>query len=231
MRSPVSPVVSLTTGGPVPLSEFWSDLRIAQCEPSLSGSSQQNNTAGGEQVGASWGARLWRWKIGLAAMSARDYNILSGRLELMNDGSPSFLASPPFNLFPYEDQDGLFLGAAAPVIASLPSGGATLSLSGLPGHYLLTAGDYISFTRGSPIRYELHRLVTGGRASAAGESPVMQVTPPLRPGVVPGAAVVLRQPVMRARFVAGSLKMPGQSPGNVPGPTFEIIQTLQKVEV
>lgn len=230
MRSPVSPALPLTTGGPLPLAEFWADLRFAQCEVSLTGASQQNATAGGEQIGSSWGARLWQWKVTLAAMPREDLDVISGRLDLLDDGSQTFLAMPPFNAWPARDPAGLFLGAASPVISSLPGGGKTLVLSGLPGYYTLLAGDYIAFTRSSPIRYELHKLVTGGVASAAGISPVLQVTPPLRPGVVGGAAVSLRQPVMRAKFVAGSLRIPPRQPGPAQGPSFDVIQTLQKAE-
>jgi len=140
------------------------------------------------------------------------------------------MASPPFKAFPAADPRGLFLGAAAPVIASLPGGGTTLTISGLPGHYILSAGDFIAFQRGSPARFELHKLVTGGQADAAGLSPALQVIPPIRPGTVTGAAVVLRHPAMRAKLAAGSLRMAPRQPGAAQGLSFDVIQTLQKVE-
>lgn len=227
MRTPVSPIAPLSSGA-LPLAEFWNDLRFAQAVPELSGSTVQNTTAGGEIMTGSVGARLWQFQVTLAGMARQSMDILSGRLEMLAEAGESFLAFPPFNAYPSADPMGMFLGAAVPQIASLPAGGKTLTLSGLPGLYILTAGDFIAFQRGSPARYELHRLVTGGRADAAGLSPVLQVVPPLRPGVVVGAAVTLARPVMRALIVPGSYKSTPRTPGLVAGPSFQITQTLQK---
>jgi hypothetical protein len=227
MRRPVSPTLPLS-GGPLPLAEFWSDLRfIGSTPPMLTENSVQNSTSGGEVIGASWGARLWRFQVQLAAMYRSDLDILAGRLDMLADSGLTFLATPPFRAFPAFDPQGLYLSDAAPVIDSLPVGGQTLTLSGLPGHYILTAGDFISFTRGTPARHELHRLVTGGRADDTGLSPLLQVVPPLRPGVAVGAAVAVVNPVMRGRIVPGSLKASGGLV-TVAGPSFEVMQTLQK---
>jgi hypothetical protein len=229
MRRPVSPVAPLSSG-PVPLAEFWSDLRIQTWTPNLGGDGTRNTTAGGEEITARWGAQLWRFDVTLAPMYTEDADIVGGRLDLFGDGVATFLAFPPFNAYPARDPLGLLHGAATPVISSLPAGGKTLTITGLPGNYLLTAGDYLSFTRGSPARYELHKLVTGGRASAGGVSPVLQVVPPIRPGAAPGAAVTLRKPVMRAKIVPGSLRLPSRGLGAAQGPSFQVMQTLQKAE-
>jgi hypothetical protein len=55
----------------------------------------------------------------------------------------------------------------------------------------------------------------------------LQVVPPLRPGVAVGAAVAVVNPVMRGKIVPGSLKASGGLV-TVAGPSFEVIQTLQK---
>ncbi len=231
MRRPVSPAAPLTTSAPLPLSEFWGDLRLAPgLPPELSELSAQNQTAGGEVIGASWGARLWRFSVSLAAMAADDLDVLAGRLDMLADGGRTFLAVPPYRAAPQADPGGLFIGGASPQIATLPVGGNSLTLSGLPAGYKLTAGDFFSFQRSTPSRYELHRLVTGGLANASGVSPVLQVVPALRPGVVVGAAVTLRNPVMRARIVPGSLRMAARDLATAGGPSFEVIQTLQKAE-
>lgn len=231
MRRPVSPALPLTTSAPLPLSEFWSDLRFAAGEPpELSETSAQNQTAGGEVIGASWGARLWRFSVSLAAMAADDLDVLAGRLSLLADGGRTFLAVPPYRAAPIADPDGRFIAGSSPQIATLPSGGTSLTLSGLPAGYQLTAGDFLSFERSVPARYELHRLVTGGTANTAGFSPVLQVVPALRPGVTVGAAVKLVNPVMRGRIVPGSLRMAARDLAIGAGPSFEVIQTMQKAE-
>lgn len=227
MLTPVSPVAPLSAG-PLPLAEFWADLRFSSCLPDLDGGTVQNGTGSGEVLLATVGPRLWRWTVQLAAKPGRDADVMAGRLALLSQGELNFLASPPFGAFPAADPAGSLLGAAVPVIASLPAGGRTLTISGLPAGYVLTAGDWLAFTRGSPARYELHRLVTGGVASGGGVTGQMQVAPALRPGVVVGAAVTLIRPVMRAIIVPGSLKAETRTHGTSAGASFQVMQTLRK---
>lgn len=227
MRRPVSPVAPLSAW-PLPLAEFWNDLRVVRWVPVLTGDGIENTTEGGEVIVAQRGPRLWRWSVTVAPMYGADAAILAGRLEELATGVGSFMATPPFNSAPQADPGARFLGAATPTIASLPAGGRTCTIGGLPGSYRLTAGDFIAVTRDTPARFELHRLVTGGVANAAGLSPVLQVTPAFRPGVVVGAAVTLRNPAMRAVIVPGSLRPAEITPGVANGFSFDAMQTLRK---
>lgn len=227
MFRPTSPVAPLSAF-PLPLAEFWSSFRFPAFTPALTGDAISNSTEAGDTIVAQRGARLWRWQVTVAPMFSEDLAILSGRIEDLAAGIGSFLATPPFGAYPAADPTGAILGAAAPVIASLPAGGRTLTLSGLPAGYVLRAGDWLSFTRDTPARYELHRLVTGGTANGSGVTPALQVVPPLRPGVVVGAAVTLKQPVMRATILPGSLRAAPVTPGTSQGLAFDVQQTLRK---
>jgi hypothetical protein len=140
----------------------------------------------------------------------------------------TFMADARKRPYPRNDPTGSLLGAAAPVIASLPAGGRSMTLSGLPAGYILRAGDYLSFTRGSPVRHEMHQIVTDAVANGSGVSPEFEVVPGIRPGVTVSTAVVLARPFFRAVLVPGSLKFAPFTRGPRPGPTFTYRQTLAK---
>ena len=212
---------------PLSLDAFFAGLPIASCSFRLPESLQVDETGGGEVLVASLGVRLWEGEVTLTA----DYHsALSGAealISVVRDAGASFLAFPPQQPFPAADPQGLILGTSVPVISAQPSA-RSLVLSNLPAGYVLTAGDFLSFSYGpAPERTALHQVVIGGAANSSGVSPEILVTPAIRPGASLGAAVSLVRPVARMRYVPGSYrasafgKMIGQ------GPSFGFRQTLR----
>lgn len=105
---------------------------------------------------------------------------------------------------PAADPDGVTLGASAPVIASIAANRKDMSVSGLPSGYVLSAGDLMEVDYGSPSRRALVEVSIGATAAGNGTTPVFEVRPHLRPGIVTGAAVGLLKPAAKMKLVPGS---------------------------
>lgn len=211
---------------PTPLASFFGGLRVQSGDLRLTGATQENATGGGEIIISTIGVRLWEADVTL--VSEDDPGGADAVLAALQVPGRTFFADARKRPYPFKDPTGSLLGAASPVIASLPAGGRSLTLSGLPDGYVLSAGDFLSFTRGSPLRYEMHQIVTGAVASVGGVVPEFEVVPAIRPGVIVGAAVVLSRPFFRAMLVPGSVKFSPYTPGPRQGASFTFRQTLAK---
>lgn len=214
---------------PLQLADFWATLRVASFEAlRLGGGLQGQATGGGEVITARTGQRLWEGDVTLAA--GADHAAVEALLKVLQDPGRSFMIEAHDRPFPLRDPNGALLGATTPIIASLPVGGRSMTISGLPAGYVLTPGDYISFTRGSPARHELVEVVTGAVANGSGVTPEFEVTPGIRPGTTTSTAVRLARPQFRAMIVPGSVKLStiGPARGPRPGPSFSFRQTLTR---
>jgi hypothetical protein len=130
--------------------------------------------------------------------------------------------------WPRGDANGTAIASRSPVIASLPAGARTLTVSGLPANYAVPAGTYLAFAYGAnPVRQALHRVVVGGNANGAGLSPVLEVVPAIRAGAQTGSAVSFLRPACKAVIIPGSTESGTSSRGIVEGFTFGFVQTLR----
>jgi hypothetical protein len=210
---------------PMSLPAFFGGLRVASCTFSLPEALQFEETGGGEVVTAALGVRLWQGEVTLAADHHGGMAAAEAAVSAVREAGASFFAFPSHKPAPAVDPDGRFLGASVPQIASLPSA-RSLSLSGLPAGYVISAGDFLSFAYGTPARFALHQVVIGGAAGAAGVTGEMAVTPAIRPGAVVGAAVALVRPFARVRYLPGSLRPASYGPAIGQGLSFSFRQTL-----
>jgi hypothetical protein len=210
----------------LPVADFFAGLKIAEVEFDAPAVQQISRTAGGEILQADLGARLWRGRVTLAPAYHDDADEVRALLSYLSQAGRSFLVHPVPRIGPKSDPLGTVLGSNAPTIHTL-TGTRELRVTGLPSAYVLSRGDYLSFTYSSnPTRYALHQIVTGGTASAGGLTPLMEVTPPIRPGAVTGAAVTLVRPVCKALFSAPA-GYGTRRPRISDGLGFDFIQTLR----
>jgi hypothetical protein len=109
---------------------------------------------------------------------------------------------------PLLDPNRTGLAGFNPVIHNLPGADPReMQVSGLPAGYVLSAGDYLSFSYGSsPVRLALHRVVSGVTTVGTGITPLFEVMPAIKPGAVVGAAVNFYRPFCKAVIVAGSVQ-------------------------
>ncbi len=211
---------------PMPLAEFWSPLRVASLSLSLPAAAEISRTAGGEIIVAELGARLWSARVTLAPIGIENAAALQVKLRLLQRAGASLLVSPRVGDHPARDPNGV-IAASNVTIDGLPAGNQTLSLSGLPAGYSLSAGDYLSFSYGNPGPRAFHQLVGDARADAAGIVPAFEIVPQLRPGATIGTSVTLTKPAFKALPVPGSLNEGVMQGTRLAGITFDLIQTLK----
>jgi len=205
---------------------FFDCLPYASTSFSLSEPVQTARLGDGSIIKGSLGAALWRGEMRLHAAKHPNLAETEARLaKLMRPGQFFLAYDSRFN-GPAADVGGVILGSSTPVIHTVAANNREMRVSGLPSGYVLTAGDYIGWQYGSPARYGLHRLVTGATASGAGLTPLFEVAPFIRPGVVVGStAVVLVRPPIKA--VLESSDYGSGAPRITQGASLRFIQTLR----
>lgn len=146
-------------------------------------------------------------------------------LDTLDGGMNDFYLWRPQQPLPKADPDGSILGASEPVINTLGVNNKSLSLSGLPVGYVITAGDALAFDYGSsPTRRAFHTATQTVTANGLGVTPNFEVRPHFRPGVSTGIAVALIRPAAKVFIVPGSFN-PGTADGLITdGMSFQVMQ-------
>jgi hypothetical protein len=187
---------------------FFNLLPIANQVHWLPDQAEYNRTGLGEQLGADLGDRLWTGEIEFGRMRREEAGRVEVLIDLLTQTGRAFHVYDSRRPAPLMDPTMSILGAATPTILSLPSGDPReMSLTGLPAGYVLSPGDYLSWTYGSsPLRYALHRVVSGVTAGGGGNTAVFEVSPYIQPGSVTGTAVTLFRPFCKAVLLPGSVQ-------------------------
>ena len=199
---------------PLPLATFWDQLKIASVQWSLNRPRSVSETAAGERFSATRGTSLWRGVATLTPGYHRDAMAIEALLAVLDQGDASFLAYDP-------RAPSLALGGSgSATLSSISADRREISVIGFTGTF--SPGDMIGIAYGSdPVRYGLHRVVTGATNGGA-----FEVVPPLRPAVTTGLAVTYTKPVCKCDL--------GPSPDYgsaraliTAGASFEIFQTFR----
>lgn len=214
---------------PLALAVFADSLLVSQNSFHLPEQVQQSRTAGGEQLGADVGERLWTGQIMLGRMTRAEAGRPEVLIDLIRQAGRSFLIYDRYRTNPLLDPLGTILGAASVTILALGGDARELSLSGLPVGYTLSAGDYLSFAYGSaPVRQALHRVVnTTVVANGSGQTTLFEVTPALRPGAIATAPVQLKKAFCKAVAVYGSIEEATRQSTMTEGLGFSWVQSLR----
>lgn len=214
---------------PLPLATFADSLLVSQNTFYLPEQVQASRTAGGEQLGADIGERLWTGKIMLGRMTRSEAGRPEVLIDLIRQAGRSFLMYDRYRTNPLLDPTGTILGAASVTILALGGDARELSLAGLPVGYTLSAGDYLSFAYGSsPVRQALHRVVNPSVvANGSGQTALFEVTPALRPGAAAAAPVQLKKAYCKAVAVYGSIEEAERLSTMTEGVGFSWVQSLR----
>jgi hypothetical protein len=214
---------------PLTLATFADTLMVRDLTFHLPEVVQMTRTAGGEQLTADIGERLWQGRITLGRMTRAEVGSPEVLIDLLRQAGRSFLIYDRYRTNPLLDPAGTILGAASVTILALGGDARELSLAGLPAGYTLSAGDYLSFDYGSaPVRRALHRVVPlTVVANGSGQTPIFEITPALRPGASAGAAVSLKKAWCKAVMVAGSINAATRESIMTDGLAFDFVQTLR----
>lgn len=192
---------------PLTLPQFWHLLPAGKATFDMGEALDIAQTTGGEVLTADLGTALWSGQIDLGKMTNDEAAAIRPLINILRRAGTSFLVSDYARAYPRLDPKGLFLGAATPSILALGGSGRELSLQGLPAGYPLSRGDLLSFTYGTnPVRYALHEVVSPIVANGAGQTGLVEVSPPIRPGAATGASIQLVYPRCKARLSPGTAK-------------------------
>jgi len=212
---------------PLTYAQFLGALRVEEVTFRLSHPQEHSRLGDGTVISASLGASLWTGTIRLAQANHPRHAEMEALIGLMDQPGATFLCHDPRYLGPASDPSGVILGSRTITIHSVASNMRELRLTGLPSGYLLSAGDMLGFPYGAnPVRYALHRIVVGGTASSGGLTPMLEVIPNLRAGVVAGLTVQLIRPACKARLRPEPSYGSGRQALSR-GASFDFIQTLR----
>ncbi len=211
---------------PLLTSEFLDQLPIKAVSSRPGRASTSSEAGDGSVMHHQRGSRLWQGRITLDMDAHAFWASVDASLSILEQPGATFLFRDPRMTGLLADPQKTVLGAASPVISSLPSNAFELGVSGLPAGYALQRGDLLGFTYGeNPTRYAYHRVFHGGLADPSGNIPELTVVPKIRPGAALGAAVTLGTPVLKATLKEADY---GASRAAVSeGGSFDWVQTLR----
>lgn len=208
---------------PAPL--FVDQLKIRSVRWQLQRFDEMSGLASGDVLAAESSAPKWSGDVVLAPMYHADAAQTQALVESLDGPMRSFYLYAPQLPYPQDDPDGSKLGAAAPTIHTVGANNKSLRITGLPNGYRLTVGDFLAFDYGvNPLRRAFHRVVETAQASSGGLTPLFEVRPHLRPGVVTGLAVALSKPAAKV-FIMPDTFDPGTAEGVITsGMSFQVMQ-------
>lgn len=210
---------------PLPLDTFFGGLLISEITLDAPAQVEVNQTAGGEQMAAEVGPQLWTGTVTLGKMTRAEAAMPDVLLDVLRRPQATFLAFDTRRPAPVADPLGTILGASVPLISALTNG--ELRLSGLPAGYVLSRGDYLSWSYNGG-RIALHRVVeVPVVASGTGVTNSFEVTPPIRAGSVVNTPVTLHRAACIAKLRPGTVQKGVSRRTITEGMSFEFIQTLR----
>lgn len=214
---------------PLSLATFVDTLLCERVTCDLPELVEQSRTAGGEQLMADMGERLWTGRIDLGKMVRSEIGRPEVLIQVVKQGM-TFQCYDRRRMYPLLDPTGSILGASSVTILALGGDPREMSLAGLPVGYTLSAGDYLSFAYSSlsVTRQALHKVVDATVvANGSGQTALFEVVPPIRPGAAAAAAVTLKKPYAKAVMVAGSAAPSDGRSTLYKGLGFDWVQTLR----
>lgn len=212
---------------PLDLAGLFNRLARIEATFDLGEAMLSNVTGGGEVITSNHGARLWRGRITGRGQAYIDLDAMTARVDLVRQAGASFFVSPSHRDGPQADPLATILGASTPQITNVNANSRDVTISGLPAAYVLTEGDLVSFNYlSSPVRYGLHKVVTGATANGSGVATV-ELMPPLRPGHSVPFNIRLNKPYCKAVIVPGSYQPPVYDRRGRAVFSFDWMQTLR----
>jgi len=213
---------------PLSRADFLDLLPVTDVKLSCPPQRQTTGLGGGEILTAEVAPALWRGAVALPAVKARAADEIAALLMALDVPGGSFLAYKKNQHGPASDPIGAALSGFSPLIKAVDEPGSQISLKGLPGWFVLSVGDMLSFSYGSaPERRALHRIAKTAAVDGSGHSSYLTITPHLRPGAAVDAAVELVKPYFKAVIVPGSVSDGTTRNGVTSGIGFEFRQSLR----
>lgn len=181
---------------PFPLTFLGAALLIVDCKIELARFEEQSGSGSGQFWSSELADPLWQVFVSLAPCLWRQAREINAKVAALGTMKSFHFRDPT-----YAPGGGRSPGSGI-TISSISATRTDLALTGLPGGYVVTAGDRISILR-SGASYYYGEFVETVAANGAGVTPQIAINPPLPLLVAAGASVALITPILRLRVPAG----------------------------
>jgi hypothetical protein len=211
---------------PLSLNDFADRLKISEVKWKVQRYDELSGLGTGDVLAAEMAPPRITGTVTLAPMRHAEAAAVQALIEVL-EPAQSFYLYDPRGMFPIADPNGSILGASSPVIFTLGVNNKSMQVSSLPGGYVLSLGDWLSFDYASdPVRRAFHRIVEKATANGSGVTPSFEVRPHFRPGATTGLAVTLIKPAPKVFIMPDSFD-PGTTDfkrGVTEGMSFQVMQ-------
>ncbi|QGA55850.1 hypothetical protein [Brucella sp. 2280] len=155
---------------------------------------ETSRTAIGQTFVKDFGSPLWTASFQSRSMRPNELDAWRARLKALEGGLKQFRGRPTSRCYPIAYPNGMGMGnVSAVTIGSIGANRNTIGLSGLPGGYIASVGDYLQIGT-----KDIHQIV-----SVSGSE--IEVRPHLWPTTAVGDAVTLVKPSCLMTIVPGSI--------------------------
>ncbi len=155
---------------------------------------ETSRTAIGQTFVKDFGSPLWTASYQSRSMRPNELDAWRARLKALEGGLKQFRGRPTSRCYPIAYPNGTGMGnVSAVTVGSIGTNRNTIGLSGLPGGYIASVGDYLQIRTN-----DLHQIV-----NVSGSE--IEVRPHLWPTTAVGDAVTLVKPSCLMTIVPGSI--------------------------
>lgn len=155
---------------------------------------ETSRTAIGQTFVKDFGSPLWTASYQSRSMRPNELDAWRARLKALEGGLKQFRGRPTSRCYPIAYPNGTGMGdVSAVTVGSIGANRNTIGLSGLPGGYVASVGDYLQIRTN-----DLHQIV-----GVSGSE--IEVRPHLWPTTAVGDAVTLVKPSCLMTIVPGSI--------------------------
>lgn len=155
---------------------------------------ETSRTAIGQTFVKDLGSPLWTASYQSRVMRPNELDAWRARLKALEGGLKQFRGRPTSRCYPIAYPNGTGMGnVSAVTVGSIGTNRNTIGLSGLPGGYIASVGDYLQIRTN-----DLHQIV-----NVSGSE--IEVRPHLWPTTAVGDAVTLVKPSCLMTIVPGSI--------------------------
>lgn len=178
-----------------------------------------------------FGTPLWVMTAATKSLSRRELDYWRARLDALDGGDKTFKGYPLSRCWPIAYPGGSwptgvsFSGTTA-AINSIGADNKSFSLKSLPAAYVVSVGDMIGVTYGSPAKYGLFRVMEAKTASTpGGVTAEFEVRPSLPVGLAVNDVVSVKRPYCLMTILPGSIDT-GSAENGRGKATFRAIQYI-----
>ena len=175
---------------------------------------EMSRTAIGQTFVKDLGSPIWAASYQSRSMRPNELDACRARLKALEGGLKQLLGRPKSRCYPIAYPNGAGMGnVSAVTLASIGANRNTVGLSGLPGGYVVSVGDYMQIGTNN-----LHQVVNVSGAE-------IEIRPHIWPTTVVGDAVTLVRPSCRMTVVPGSISTTADTSTGRGVVTFQTIES------